>query len=71
MVSEFILGIALGIVSSIMSGIWIELFFRWWERNDPWGKENKHLGIQLIITTIITWGLLIGMIYLAFSYKPQ
>jgi hypothetical protein len=68
MVSDFLLGISFGIVISMLTGIWIESFYRWYDKHDPW--RNKHLGKQVIIITIIVWSLLIWIMYLGFTYNP-
>jgi uncharacterized BrkB/YihY/UPF0761 family membrane protein len=68
MVYEFLLGISLGILLNIVVNIWTELLFRWWENFHP--DSNKHIGLQLIICTIVTAITFVYITYLAYTLKP-
>jgi phosphotransferase system glucose/maltose/N-acetylglucosamine-specific IIC component len=69
MVSELILGIIIGTLIGMMTNIWNELLFRWWDNYHP--ESNKYIVAQLVITTIVILFLIFYLYHVALTYEKN
>jgi len=59
MVSQFLLGLGLGILMSIVSSIWVEQMFRCIDKKESW--------FRFLISTVVVIIMTVFVFYFAFS----